>query len=140
MGLRTLVTNNFWWKVAALLLAAGVWFGLTPERYPITLTTPGIGYATRELVQHPITITKEAADAREFKVTPSVVDITISSRDEEVLRKLDGREVLPRVDLRNFDTNTTNVPITVVIPEMEKRGLRLERLVPEKVQVELVKE
>ena len=135
-----MVTNNFWWKVAALVLAVGVWFGLTPENYQLTLPTPGVAYATRELVQHPITITKEAADAREFKVTPSTVDITISSRDEEALRELDGREILPRVDLRNFGTNMTNVPITVVIPEMEKRGLELEDLSPETVQVELVKE
>lgn len=138
MGLRNLVTNNFWWKVAALLLAVGAWAGLSPDEYPIMIRPSGTSIATRELVSHPITITKEASDTREFKVSPSEVDITISSRDEKVLRELDGRDILPRIDLRNFGTNATNVEITVIIPEMEKKGLKLERLQPERVQVELV--
>ena len=138
--MRELVLNNFWWKVTALLLAVGAWFGLTPGQYNLTLPATGVGYSTRELVQHPITIIKEAADTREFKVTPSAVDITISSRSLDSLRELDGREISPRVDLREFNTNSTTAEIVVVIPEMEKRGLELEKLSPERVQVELVRE
>ena len=138
--MRELLLNNFWWKVTALLLAVGAWLGLSQEQYKLITPTTTVVPSTRELVQHPITIIKEAADTREFKVTPSEVDITISSRNLEDLRELDGRDVSPRVDLREWDTNATTAEVVVVIPEMKERGLELLKLVPDRVQVELVKD
>lgn len=140
MAIRDLIVNNFWWKVTALLLAVGAWFGLTPGTVPFKLPQTGVPYATRELVAHPITITKEAADTREFKVTPATVDITISGGDDDSLRALNAQEIRPTVDLRSFDTNMTTADIVVFIPEKEKLGVKLVKLVPNTVQVELVKE
>lgn len=140
MPFRELILNNFWWKVTALLLAVGAWYGLSPAgRIPIDLPSTSAGISTRELIAHPVTVSKRADDTREFRVSPSEVDITISSRNYETLKNLDGREIRATVNLTEY-TNQTMMPITIYVPEKEKRGLDLVKLFPEKVRVEVVKE
>lgn len=139
MPFREVILNNFWWKVTALLLAVGAWFGLSPEKMQWELPTTARQFGTRDLVAHPVTISKRADDNREFRVRPSEVDITISSRNLDSLRDLDGQEIRATVNLTEY-TNQATVPITVYVPEKEKRGLELVKLFPETVKVEVVKE
>ena len=140
MPFREAILNNFWWKITALLLAVGAWYTLSPAgRIPIDLPTTPSGYSTRELIAHPVTISKRADDPREFRVSPSEVDITISSRNLEALKNLDGREIRATVNLTEY-TNQATVAITVFVPEEEKKGLELVKLFPEQVKVEVIKE
>src|SRR5688572_32049933 len=92
---------------------------------------------TRVMIAHPITITKPATDTREFKVTPSEVDITLSG-EEEVLRDLASGEVRATVEIVEFRNDTNSLQIHVYVPP--RGGIKLERLTPERVQVEVLKQ
>ena len=141
--MRELVLNNFWWKVTALLLAVLVWFGFRPHEtrwnlFPDTFRP----YYTRYFVAHPVSISKPAADTREFRVTPSEVDITLTG-DEKTLRGLRGSQLRATVDVGDLDANalrakTNTLPIKVSFPNDEK--IKIERVMPDHVQVELLKE
>lgn len=138
MAFRELIVNNFWWKFTALLLAVASWLGFhTREGRPPLLPDSFRTMHTRYLVAHPITISKPASDPREFRVTPSHVDITLSG-EEKVLRNLADSEVRATVDISDLTEFTNTVKIRVFVPP--QGGIKLERLSPDRVQVELLKQ
>lgn len=90
------------------------------------------------MIAHPVTIAKPATDTREFKVAPLEVEITIKG-DEKALRNLPSGEVRATVEISEFKENlgTNMMKIHVYVPP---EGVELVRLVPERVQVEVLKE
>jgi len=136
--MRDLLLNNFWWKVTALLLAIVVWLGFQPRDKHLNLF-PDAYKATyvRYIVRHPVTIIKPATDQREFKVTPSEVDISLSG-DQKILEELKASEVRASVDVVSLAGKTNLLPIVVTFP----RGsdIKRENVSPDRVQVELLKE
>jgi hypothetical protein len=137
MSFRDLILNNFWWKLTALSLAIVVRLALHPQDgQPLLPNSMRLDY-TRYLVQHPVILSKPATDLREFKVTPETVDITLSG-DAKVLKNLDVSEVRATVDIRDINPETNTVRIHVFVPP--EGGIRLERMTPERVQVELLKQ
>ena len=136
--MRNLVTNNFLWKITALCLAVLAWYGFQPRgARPYLLPESFRTDYTRLMIAHPITITKPATDTREFKVTPSEVDITLSG-DEKVLRKLSSSEVRATVEIIEYKAETNSLEIHVYVPP--RGGIKLERLSPDRVQVEVIKQ
>jgi hypothetical protein len=136
MAKRDLVLNNFWWKVTALLIAIAVWVGFhTKDQLQLLPPNFRLAYSTRELVSHPVTLSKPANDTREFRVTPTAVDITISG-DLEKLKKLDAKNIKATVELSDFKSTNTDLDITVTVPP----GFNLESVTPRKAKVESVKE
>ena len=121
--------------MAALVLAVLAWFGFQPRDGRTTLL-PGTSMHTRHLIAHPVTISKPATDTREFKVTPSTVDITLSG-EEKTLRALSSSEVRATVEITDMTDLTNTVKIRLFVPP--EGGIELERLTPERVQVELLK-
>jgi hypothetical protein len=135
---RDIILNNFWWKVTALLLAVLAWYGFQPEELrPSFLPTSFQPYFTRHLIAHPVTISKPATDSREFKVIPSEVDITLSGK-EDVLRALSAGEVRAEVWTTEYKENTNRIRIHVSVPP--GGNIALEKLSPDTVQVEVIKE
>jgi hypothetical protein len=135
---RDLLLNNFWWKVTALLLAIVLWLGLQPQDRPLNLFPDAYRPTyVRYLLRHPVTIIKPANDTREFKVTPSEVDISLSG-DQKLLENLRGSEVRANVDVVSFNAKTNELPIAVTFPG--NGAIKLEQVTPERVQVELLKE
>lgn len=135
--MRDLLLNNFWWKVTALLLAIVAWLGFQPRDKRLNLfpeTNPS-SYV-RYILRHPVTIIKPATDTREFKVTPSEVDIALSG-DEKLLEALRGVEIRASVDV-SLAGKTNSLPIGVTFPGSDK--ITVVRVTPERVQVELLKE
>jgi hypothetical protein len=135
--MRELVVNNFWWKMTALCLAVLAWFGFQPREMRPYLFPQGRTDYTRLMIAHPVTITKPATDTREFKVTPSEVDITLSG-EEKILRDLASGEVRATIEIIEFKDGTNSLPIHVYVPP--RGGIKLERLTPERVQVEVLKQ
>ena len=134
--MRDIILNNFSWKLTALLLAILAWFTFQPAEMRTNLLR-GPFDATRYLIAHPVTISKPATDAREFKVTPAEVDITLSG-EEKVLRNLVPSEVRAEVLMSEYKGDTNMLLIHVYVPP--RGGIKLERLSPERVQVEVLKE
>jgi hypothetical protein len=93
---------------------------------------------TRYLLAHPLSISKSATDTREFKVTPSEVDITLSG-DEKVLRQLKSSQVRATVVVSDLK-GKSNV-VDILPPTFPGEGnIRVERITPDHVQVEVIKE
>ena len=132
--MRDIILNNFSWKLTALLLAILAWFTFQPAEMRTNLLRGR--EAGRYLIAHPVTVSKPATDAREFKVTPSEVDITLSG-EEKVLRDLSPNEVRAEVLISEYKGDTNSLLIHVFVPG---NGIKLERLSPERVQVEVLKE
>jgi YbbR domain-containing protein len=131
---RDVILNNFLWKMIALCLGVLAWFGFqTREMRPYLL--PRTEH-TRVMIAHPVTISKPATDTREFKVTPAEVEITIKG-DEKTLKALSSSEVRATVEISEFREGTNSLEIHVYVPP---RGVELVRLVPDRVQVEVIKQ
>ena len=135
--MREILVNNFWWKFTALCLAVLAWLGFQPEEDFPRLFPHGRTDYTRLMIAHPVTITKPATDTREFKVTPSEVDITLSG-EEKILRDLASREVRATVEIAEFKDGTNSLRIHVYVPP--RGGIELVGITPERVQVEVIKE
>jgi hypothetical protein len=135
--MREMLVNNFWWKVTALCLAVLAWYGFQPREMRPYLFPQGRTDYTRLMIAHPVTITKPATDTREFKVTPSEVDITLSG-EEKVLRALPSSEVRATVEIVEFRNGTNSLRIHVYVPP--RGGIELAGITPERVQVEVIKE
>ena len=88
------------------------------------------------MIAHPVTIAKPATDTREFKVTPAEVEITIRG-PEKTLKELNSSEVRATVEISEYKEGTNSLEIHVYVPP---RGVDLVRLVPNRVQVEVIKQ
>lgn len=136
--MRDLLLNNFWWKVTALLLAIVVWLGFQPRDKRLNLFPDAYRPSyVRYILRHPVTIIKPANDTREFKVTPSEVDIALSG-DQKVLDHLKGSEIRASVDVVSLTGKSNNLPIKVTFPNSDQ--IKQEQVTPDRVQVELTKE
>ncbi len=136
--MRDLLLNNLGWKVTALLLAIVVWLGFQPHDKRLNLFPDAYRPTyVRYLLRHPVTIIKPATDTREFKVSPSEVDISLSG-DQKVLENLRGSEIRASVDVVAVTSRTNELPIVVTFPP--GGGIKLEQVTPDRVQVELLKE
>ena len=136
--MRDLVLNNFWWKITALLLAIIVWIGFQPRDKALNLFPDAYKPSyVRYLLRHPVTIVKPVNDNRSFKVMPSEVDISLSG-DQKVLEALHGSDIRASIDVVDFSNGTNSLPITITFPP--GGDIKLERVIPARVQVELVTE
>lgn len=134
MAKRDVILNNFWWKITALFLAVAAWIGFK-SRTGIQLFPEMPTSHSRILVSHPISITKPANDAREVKVQPTTVDITLTG-ELDALRDLDTREVRATVEIMDMRGETNMLPVKVFLPPQVKNA-RVEKWVPDTVLVEL---
>jgi hypothetical protein len=135
---RDFLLNNFWWKVTALLLAIVVWLGFQPRDKHLNLFPDAYRPSyVRYILRHPVTIIKPATDMREFKVIPSEVDISLSG-DEKILDALDGADIRASVDVVSLSGKTNTLPISVTFPGSAE--IKVDRVTPDRVQVEVLKE
>ena len=124
--------------MTALLLAIVVWLGFQPRDKHLNLFPDAYRPTyVRYILRHPVTIIKPATDTREFKVTPSEVDISLTG-DEKVLDALNGADIRASVDVVSLAGKTNSLPIKVAVPEGS--DIKLDRVSPDRVQVEVLKE
>lgn len=135
MAKRDIVLNNFSWKLASLILATGVWLTFHSSNNKVALQMPDDLLSvtgTRTLSNVPISIIKLADDHREYRLTPNQVDVELGGEASK-LRRLMLADLQVFLDLR--DGEEGSVMVTVNTPA----GIRLERISPLHVNVELVK-
>jgi hypothetical protein len=141
MGWRQLVLHNLGWKIAAVALAATLWFTLRPRtEKPYQPPSLATGFpssrSTRELLRQPVYVLTSAPSTNPdpFKVEPREVDVTLSGH-KTVLRGLSGRDLFAFVDLtdRKGAEVTTNLVRVYAPPEVT-----VEQVTPAKVRVERI--
>lgn len=132
MATRESIVHNFWWKVTSLLLAVIVWFVVkaqdTSTARPQVL--PRHSYRFRS---HPLNVMRDSVDKRPLRITPTEVDITVTTPITETSR-LSASDIQTFVDLAEVDPQTRKAPIRVYVT----RGIRLEKIVPTEAMVEIV--
>ena len=129
---RDFILNNIWWKITALFLAVVVWvtFHSSDELESLVSLT-----SSRSFVRHPVTVMEAANDVRNFRLAPDEVDITVSG-EVSLIRSLAGSDLHAFVDLTRIKTNKVN---SAEVQVYRPRGVRLERVVPDEVRLELIK-
>jgi hypothetical protein len=127
MAKRDLILHNFWWKVTSMLLAIIVWFVVYD-------TSPGAApMSPARFPKHPLAIMRDSTDKRAIRITPTEVDVVVST--PIVARAvLTDADIQTFVDLSEVDPKTKTAPIRVYVP----RGVRLEQILPDRALVEVI--
>ena len=130
--MRNSLTKDAGWKLFSLLLAVGIWFTVnTLSRDAITPAKPLESWATRSFADVPVLVMSAAADVREFKVQPAVVQVTVSGRPE-VMNALVEKEIHVVVDLTGIESaRELKKHVDVSVPS----GVTVVRVVPLEVDV-----
>ena len=123
--LRHLFIEDFWWKLFSLGLAILIWLTVTfvSQKEP--------GTAPRVFSDVPVTVVSSTDDVRAFKVSPSVVDITVRG-DADALQNLRSKDIRALVDLTGVAAaRDLRKPVTVSVPA----GITFMGARPQEVQV-----
>jgi YbbR domain-containing protein len=134
--LRQLVLQDFWLKLFSLALATLIW--LTVSIYIHKNKEGGLpslgGNPLEErltLLNIPIKVVAEAADVRNFKVTPTTVDVTVRGQPE-ALKNLERTQIRALVDLTDVAAaRLASMRIDITVPP----GITIESWEPRVVEV-----
>src|SRR5262245_47350466 len=101
--MRDFFTKDIIWKVISLLVAMTIYFTVQEvrkDRMPSELLGQ---WESRTLTNQPVLIVSAAADVRQFKVDPDVVNVTIRARPEVMIGVID-RDIQVHVDLTDVES------------------------------------
>jgi YbbR domain-containing protein len=122
---RNLMTRDLGWKLFSVALAIAIWLIVqTMRNEPATGVSPLGAMMTRTFNDLPVLVVSAAADVREFKVNPSIVQVTVSGRPE-VVGALAEKEIHATVDLTGIDSAQTLTKRIDVSAPMEVTLLRV---------------
>lgn len=100
MALRDFILNNFKWKLAALIFAIFVWYGiqviLNKGIQPNQL--PNVDYRNYTFLRQTVLVVTNPDDTRSFRVAPPKVDVVIRST-ASALNKLTETDIKVFVNL-----------------------------------------
>jgi hypothetical protein len=123
--LRNLLLEDFWLKLFSLALAALIWFTVT------FVSQKEVRTDTRVFFSLPVTVLSAAEDVRNFKVSPSEVQVTVQG-DGGTLQNLQSKDIRATVDLSGVAAaRELRKRIQVSAPA----GVTYLRVVPQEVQV-----
>ena len=130
--MRDFLTKDIGWKIFSLGLAISLYFTVRTVRQ-------SSGSPSRPLearVEHtyrgiPVLVVSSAADVREFKVNPAIVQITVRGRPE-ALSQLQEEELRVTVDLTGIESTAgLTKRVNVSMPP----GITLVEVIPAEVSV-----
>jgi YbbR domain-containing protein len=123
--LRNLLLEDFWLKLFSLALAALIWFTVT------FVSQKEVRTDTRVFFNLPVTVLSAAEDVRNFKVSPSEVQVTVQG-DGGILQNLQSKDIRVMVDLTGVAAaHELRKRVEVSAPA----GVTHLRVTPEEVQV-----
>jgi YbbR domain-containing protein len=123
--MRDLLTKDFGWKLFSVALAVAIWLIVqTIRNEPVSAVNPLGATMTRTLNDLPVLVVSTAADVREFKVKPSVVQVTVSGRPE-VVSALEEKEIRVTVDLTGIESEQSLRKRIDISTPMEVTALRV---------------
>jgi YbbR domain-containing protein len=136
MAARDYITNNFWWKLLSLLLAALTWLTIKTafERDQTLQETPVITESRRNFPAIPITLLTAAGNTKVYRVDPTSVSVELGGTLVG-LSKLQERDIHVYVDVSDAgDEKRFRRSIQIRVPD----GLEVSRLIPVRASIELV--
>jgi YbbR domain-containing protein len=123
--LRNLLLEDFWLKFFSLALAALIWFTVT------FVSQKEVRTDTRVFFNLPVTVLSAAEDVRNFKVSPSEVQVTVQG-DGGILQNLQSKDIRVMVDLTGV---TAARELRKRVEVSAPAGVTHLRVTPEDVQV-----
>lgn len=103
MALRDIITTDFGWKILSLALAVAIWVTVRPlSEGPTNPANPLPTTETRPFTNLPVLVISGAADAREIKVDPEFVTVTVRGQPE-LISAMTGKEIRVMVDLTGIE-------------------------------------
>jgi YbbR domain-containing protein len=101
--MRDLLTKDFGWKLFSLALATAIWLTVQTIRNEAgPSANPLTAWETHTFDKLPVLVVSAAADVREFKVNPNIVQVTVGGRPD-VIAALTEREIHAAVDLTEIE-------------------------------------
>ena len=131
--LRQVFVDDFWLKLFSFLLAVLIWLtaSLAIQKEGSPATPLSLAPEERTFSNLPVLVIAAAQDARNFRVSPSTVEVTVRG-DAKIVRALGATEIRARVDLTGVETaSELKARIEVSVPA----GVSLVRIEPTEVQV-----
>lgn len=103
MTLRKIVTRDLGWKIFSLVLATAIWLTVNVLSADASKrVNPLNGVMTRTFENVPVFVVSAAADVREFRVNPRVVQVSVSGQPETV-NALETKQLHVLVDLTGIN-------------------------------------
>ncbi len=101
---RQLVVHDFWLKLFSLALAILVWvtvsFAIRHQGSPVN--TMGLAIKERPFYNLPVIVLSSAEDVRNFRVSPSEVEVTVQG-DAKIVDNLRAKDIRTMVDLTGVE-------------------------------------
>jgi YbbR domain-containing protein len=138
MALREYISNNVWWKVLSLLLAALTYLTIQMLllRDQTLREAPVEGSYTRSFPAIPVTLLTSTSNLNRFQVDPRSVMVRVSGA-REALARLNERQVHAFVDVSDAgDEKQFRRPVQAQVPdEMQVDGLSPSNAIVERITV-----
>jgi hypothetical protein len=131
--LRNFICNDFWLKLFSLALAVLIWLvaGSFVKNRENPLKLQVTSETRRTYLDLPVLVMSSAADARNFRVAPSKVDVTVEG-ELEIIKSLPEKEIQVLVDVTDIEAaHSLKERIKVTTPP----GVKLVSVNPREVQV-----
>ena len=131
--LRHVVVDDFWLKLFSLVLAVLFWLTVSfaiQQKEVAPSPAPSLTLAVHTFFNLPVVVMSSAADVRNFRVSPSAVEVTVQG-DAKAVESLQSKDIRPIVDLTGIEAANALKRIEVSTPA----GVTHVRVVPEQVQV-----
>lgn len=132
--LRNLIFRDFWLKLFSLALAVLIWIIVAPaaERQqsvnPLVLSTTE---RTWTYFNIPVLVVSAASDVRDFKVSPSEVEVTVHG-EPDILKQIKATDIKALVDLTGIESaSSLRKQIEVTVPG----GVTFDSVQPAEVDV-----
>ena len=122
-----LIVDDFLLKLFSLVLALLFWLTVS---FAIQQTARTLTPEVRTFFNLPVVVMSAASDARNFKVSPSQVEVTVQG-DPHSLQELQSKDIRAIVDLTGLETARARKRIEISTPA----GVAHVRVQPEDVQV-----
>ena len=104
MTLQDIITKDVGWKLFSLVLATGIWFTVRPVgREGMKSSNPLVASVPRTFTNLPVVVMSSAADVREFRVNPDMINVKVSG-PSEVVAALTEHDIRVTVDLTEIES------------------------------------
>ncbi len=104
MTLQDIITKDVGWKLFSLVLATGIWFTVRPVgREGMKSSNPLVASVPRTFTNLSVVVMSSAADVREFRVNPDMINVKVSG-PSEVVAALIEHDIRVTVDLTEIES------------------------------------
>src|ERR1700739_102905 len=117
--MRSLILNNFWWKLLSLLLASLTWLTIKTalkKDQAQSVLSPVVTVSKRTFPAVPLTLMTSVSNTNLYHINPPTVSVEVSGKADE-LEKLQMQQITAFVDVTQLeDEKEVRRDIQVQVP------------------------